>query len=77
MAQSVTYTSIKGTVLRESSKAVFFRVEEISGSPIEHASHWFPISRIEKRTTDPSKEGTDTLVLESWLIDKFCEEHGI
>lgn len=77
MANVVSYTSVQGTVMRETEKAVYFRVESISASPIDPHVHWFPISRIAKRITDPNNEGTDTMMVESWLIDKFCEEFGI
>lgn len=77
MAQPISYTTVRGTVIKETEKAVYFQVCEISGSPIEVASEWFPLSRIEKRLTDPKHEQSDTMVIESWLIDKFCEKRGI
>lgn len=77
MATPVSYTSIGGTVIRETEKAVYFRVETISGSSIDHLVHWFPISRISRRVTKPGVDGEDMIVVESWIVDKVCEEHGI
>ncbi len=78
-ASKVSYTSISGRRVRESDKAVLFIVHTISGTPLEkkHGA-WFPLSRIQKAfySTMLSEE-LDSLVLESWLVDKFCEEHGI
>lgn len=76
MTNPVSYTSIQGTIIRETERAVYFRVESISGSPIDNATSWFPISRMLKRVTGKD-EGNDTMMVESWLIDKFCSEHGI
>lgn len=78
MATVVSYTSMRGKVIRETEKAVLFNVMEISGAPIEPpASQWFPISRMQKRITNPNAEDQDTMMVESWLIDKFCQENGI
>lgn len=76
-ASAISYTSLQGTRIRETDKAVYFRVESISGSPVSHFVHWFPISRTARSTTNPDVDGTDTLVVESWIVDKCCEEHGI
>lgn len=78
MATSVSYTSLSGKTILETEKAVRFIVHEISGSPIIPAVDWFPISRIQNRTKQaPGSEVLDTMMIESWLIDKFCEKNGI
>lgn len=78
MTTSPSYTSIRGKTLRESERAVLFNVMEISGAPIDPPhSHWFPISRMQKRVTNPNADDQDTMMVESWLIDKFCENIGI
>lgn len=78
MATPVSYTTLRGTRLRESEKAVLFEVHDISGAPLDKAHQsWFPISRISKSLHDPDKPETDIIVVESWLVDKFCEAHNI
>lgn len=78
MANTVSYTGIEGTIIRETERAVLFSVVSISGNPISKPhENWFPISRMIKKFRNPNEKGKDTMMIESWLIDRFCEDHGL
>lgn len=64
--------SVSGVKIRESERAVLFRVEEVSGTPLEDAvTEWFPFSQITKMTysteAEHMMEKKDTLVISEWI----------
>lgn len=66
------YLSIKGTVLRETEKAVQFRIDEVRGTPIDQTETvWIPLSQVEKRMTDKSRSGEDTMMISEWIAEKI------
>lgn len=71
MTRSTTYISIKGTVLRETEKAVQFRIIDIGGEEIDPIDKWIPFSQTEKRFTDPHSEDEDTMMISEWIADKL------
>jgi hypothetical protein len=59
---------LKGTILRESDKAVYMDVESINGVPMDDTeTHWFPLSQIAQKFTDPSTQGTDFIMASEWI----------
>lgn len=62
---------LTGTKLRESSKAVLFKITAISNLPIEPPkTEWFPLSQVSRMTYDPAAEpdSKDTLVVSEWIM---------
>ena len=67
-----TFLSIKGTVLRETEKAVQFRIDEVRDTPIDQTETvWIPLSQVEKRMTDKNRSGEDTMMISEWIADKL------
>jgi hypothetical protein len=61
------YIKLTGTKLRETEKAVHFRVEEVSGAVLdENVTHWFPISQIKSQTTGTA-DGKDHVEVAEWI----------
>ena len=59
---------IQGTILRETDKAVHMDVEWINACPLEPTeTHWFPLSQIAKKFTDPDKQGEDFILASEWI----------
>lgn len=71
------YVTLTGTRLAQTAKAVKFSILQISGTPVdlpvEHKIQWFPLSQIQKMTTDPNKSGEDIIVASEWI----CKEKGL
>lgn len=71
------FISLIGTKLSETAKAVKFSILKISGEPVdlppEHKTQWFPLSQIQKMTTDPSSTGNDSIFASEWI----CREKGL
>lgn len=67
MATPTEYIKLTGTRLRETEKAVHFRVDAVTDTPLEESvTHWFPLSQIQKSTTRPT-EGEDELFVADWI----------
>ena len=67
MATPTEFIKLTGTLLRAAEKAVHFRVEEVSGVPLEeNVTHWFPISQISSQTTGDA-EGRDHISVAKWI----------
>lgn len=63
-----SYTSVQGTKLFETGKAVQFRVESVANEPLDETKvEWFPLSQVKSMTTGNS-DGTDTLEVADWLL---------
>ena len=61
------FIKLTGALLRATEKAVHFRVEEVSGVPLEeNVTHWFPISQISSQTTGDA-EGRDHISVAKWI----------
>lgn len=66
-----TFLSIKGTCLRETEKAVQFRIDEVRGTPIDQTETvWIPLSQVEKRITS-HRDGEDTMMISEWIAEKI------
>jgi len=64
-------TSLKGSWLRESDKAVLFSITEVSGTPLEKpVSTWFPFSQMLRSSKNPNKLNDDTLVVSQWIFNQ-------
>jgi hypothetical protein len=67
MATPTEYIKLTGTRLRETEKAVHFRVDQVGEAVLEESvTHWFPLSQIQKSTTLPT-EGEDELFVADWI----------
>ena len=67
MATPTEFIKLTGALLRATEKAVHFRVEEVSGVPLEeNVTHWFPISQISSQTTGDA-EGRDHISVAKWI----------
>ena len=67
--QRDTLTTLKGTKLGETEKAIRFRVDSIANVAIDPpATHWFPLSQIRKMFTDPKSTGEDILLVTEWIL---------
>lgn len=66
-----TLVSIKGTVIKETEKAVFFEFHDISGTVMiaPYEKRWIPLSQVEKRMTGKN-EGEDTMMVSEWIMSK-------
>ena len=69
------YVTLTGTRKAQTAKAVLFSVKAISGTPVdlENKDQWFPLSQIQKMTTDPNKVGEDIIMATEWI----CKEKGL
>ena len=68
MSRHKTLITLTGTHIAESTKAIRFRVDKISGEPLpETKVEWFPFSQVEKITQNPDTTGEDTLVVSEWI----------
>jgi len=72
VTRATVIITLKGTKLRESSKAVLFSISEIRGFPVEPPkSEWFPLSQVSKMSNDPSQEKhKDTLIVSEWILNQ-------
>jgi len=67
MATPTEYIKLTGTKLRETEKAVHFRVEEVDGTVLEeNVTHWFPLSQISSQTTGTA-DGQDHIKVAEWI----------
>jgi hypothetical protein len=68
MATPTEYIKLTGTKLRETEKAIHFRVEEVDGmhNLDEPVTHWFPISQIKSQTTGTA-DGKDHVEVAEWI----------
>lgn len=65
---SVVHT-LTGSYLYESAKAARFKVDDISGCPLdEPKTEWFPFSQITKIMRDSKSVGQDTIVVSEWIL---------
>ena len=63
--------SCKGTIIKETEKAVYFEFHDISGEVLEDKpKHWVPLSQVPKRTISHN-EGEDTMMLFTWIAQKL------
>ena len=63
-----TLVTLTGTHIAESTKAIRFRVDSISGEPLtESKTEWFPLSQVEKITIKQDVVGEDILVVSEWI----------
>ena len=61
--------TITGNKLGESEKAVKFRVHSISENELDPPkTEWFPLSQIEKMSTDPNNINQDWMVVSEWIL---------
>lgn len=69
-----TYTTLEGSILRESAKAVRFKIET-PGHCLEDETFWFPLSQLKsiKRSHDM---GLDAIECPDWLIEAKLNDLG-
>ena len=68
MNHTTPVISLRGTRLRETSKAVQFSIDEISGEVLSEPNvQWFPFSQVSKSTTGKT-EGEDPLIVSEWIM---------
>ena len=61
------YIKLTGTKLRETEKAVHFRVETVGTTELEeNVTHWFPLSQLKSMTT-ATADGSDTIEVADWI----------
>ena len=60
-------TTVKGTRLRETAKAVQFTVTHIGGKEIEPKTEWFPFSQVNKSVTGKT-DGEDWMQVSEWIL---------
>jgi len=61
------YIKLTGTLLRETEKAVHFRVEEVGDTVLEeNVTHWFPLSQLSSKTTGTA-DGKDVIKVAEWI----------
>lgn len=69
MSRTEVLTTVTGTNLGESPKAIRFRVDMVGTEPIDPPKYeWFPFSQIRKIETNKNLEGADTLVVTEWIL---------
>lgn len=67
MATPTEFIKLTGTKLRETDKAVHFKVDEVSDEPLEDpVTYWFPISQISSQTTGTA-DGKDVIKVAKWI----------
>lgn len=69
MSRITVHHTIKGTILRETEKALQFRVDSISGEDIDSKTEWFPKSQIDKQFTS-KVDGEDWLLVSEWILQQ-------
>jgi hypothetical protein len=71
MSRSDTVYTCKGTFLGpETAKAVQFRVDSISGCPLDTSSpEWFPFSQVTKMMRS-NTDGEDEIIVSEWILDQ-------
>lgn len=71
MSSNNSLISVRGTIVRETEKAVLFSVEDISGESLNTpVDKWFPLSQVEKRVISKNS-GEDTMMISSWIAEKL------
>ena len=67
MATPTEFIKLTGTKLRETDKAVHFRVDEVDGTVLEDSvTHWFPISQISSQIIGIA-DGKDIIKVAKWI----------
>ena len=64
------YIILTGTKLRETEKAVHFRVTKVGDRDLEESiTSWFPFSQINKQSWNPHVDDTDTIHVARWICE--------
>ena len=74
--RATDYSILLGYRLRETDKAIQFKVHQVDGEDLdEPKNQWFPISRMKSQSynTTPGSNDFDTITVESWLAEKLYE----
>ncbi len=71
MPSENTYTQVTGTRLRETEKAVQFRIVTVGDRVLDESKTiWFPFSQIKSLDCDPHVNDTDTVEVADWILQK-------
>ena len=71
MTRETTYATIQGTLLRTTDKAAHFRIESISGTPLDEPhTMWIPLSQTLKQKIDVHSDGNDEFTVARWILEK-------
>lgn len=69
MSRTEILSTVTGTWIAESTKAVRFKVTQVGAEVLETPVwEWFPQSQIRKLTKDPKIADQDTLVVTEWIL---------
>lgn len=69
MSRHTKLVTLKGSIIRDSDKAICFTIHDISGCPLDppEEHEWFPLSQVEKivRAKEPEE---DILIVSEWIM---------
>jgi hypothetical protein len=67
----ISLVILTGHKLRESDKAIQFRVYAVNGEPLsEEKTEWFPFSQVDSSMTSHHQDEMDTLTVSQWIVDQ-------
>jgi hypothetical protein len=68
-----TWVTCLGYRIRESDKAVLFKVHQVDGEEVEKvADHWFPLSQMKSQVySHEANDGDmDTITVSQWILEQ-------
>lgn len=71
-AKPKTYSTLKGSILRETEKAIHFRID-MPGDLLHDETFWFPISQM-KRVKRSHSSDLDEIEIADWLIEQKSQD---
>lgn len=71
-ARPTTYTTLSGTIIRETDKAMRFKVSDEMDHALAGEAFWFPLSQLRQITR--SETGLDSISVADWLIETKVNE---
>lgn len=72
MPRIPTYTTLTGTILADTGKAIKLKIDKVSDTPLtESHTAWIPVSQISKMFKDPNQTGADWVMAAEWLVKKM------
>lgn len=68
MPRIPTYTTLTGTILADTGKAIKLKIDKVGDATLESSiTHWIPISQIPKMFKDPNETGADWVMATEWI----------
>ena len=72
MSRVTTYTTLTGTILADTGKAIKLQIDRLGDNPLtESHTAWIPVSQISKMFKDPNQTGADWVMAAEWLVKKM------